>query len=387
MVGDRPHLPGARLGEGLARLEAEVGRLLAVLGAGDAIRVEPAALQPADVLLDLYGEDIRARAFVTRDDGAEMMLRPDFTVPLARLHMERGAGPAAYVYCGPVWRRQEAGSARSREYLQAGIEVFGTGADETEASAADAMVLARIRAALGDAPVDLVTGDMGLAIAAIGALPTSAARKAALRRHLWRPARFHRLLQRYGADHAVVTAARRDLLEAAEAGRIEAAIAAAGAPVGLRAVAEVAARVARLVEEAATPALDPGHVDWLEGVLAVAGLAPAALERLEALARAMPGFRPAVTRFAARLEAFAAQGIDPAGLRVEAGFGRTTLEYYDGFVFGAVARDRPDLPPVASGGRYDALTRALGGGRAVPAVGGIIRPEVLVALAEGGSCG
>ena len=74
------------------------------------MRVEPAALQPADVLLDLYGEDIRARAFVTRDDGAEMMLRPDFTVPIVRLHMDAGAEPARYVYCGPVWRRQDAGS-------------------------------------------------------------------------------------------------------------------------------------------------------------------------------------------------------------------------------------------------------------------------------------
>jgi ATP phosphoribosyltransferase regulatory subunit len=183
-----------------------------------------------------------------------------------------------------------------------------------------------------------------------------------------------------------VTASRRDLLAAAAEGRVEAEIAAAGAPVGLRTPDDVAARVARLVEEAATPPLDPGHVDWLEAVLAVEGLAPAALDRLETLAAAMPDFRPAVARFAARLAAFEAQGIDPAGLRVEAGFGRTTLEYYDGFVFGAVARGRSDLPPVASGGRYDALTRALGGGRGVPAVGGIIRPEVLVALAEGGPC-
>ena len=77
-----------------------------------------------------------------------------------------------------------------------------------------------------------------------------------------------------------------------------------------------------------------------------------------------------------------ALGIDVDALAFEAEFGRTTLEYYDGFVFGAVARGRPDLPPVASGGRYDALTRVLGGGRSLPAVGGILRPEALVALIE-----
>jgi ATP phosphoribosyltransferase regulatory subunit len=376
MVADRPHLPGARLGAGLARLEAEVARVLAALGGAGAQRVEPAALQPADLLLDLYGEDIRARAFVTRDDAGEMMLRPDFTVPIARLHMERGRAAGAYVYCGPVWRRQEAGSTRAREYLQAGVEIFGA----EDRAAAEADVLARVRDALGPAPVELVTGDLGVALAAIEALPTSAARKATLRRHLWRPARFHALLERFGPRHAEVAAGRAELLAAARGGRAAAAVAAAGAAIGLREPEDVLARLERLAAEAATPPLAPAAIEALESALAVAGPSPAALARLEALARATPGLAPAAERLAARLDAFAARGIDPAGLRFEASFGRTTLEYYDGFVFGAVARGRPDLPPLASGGRYDALTRALGAGRALPAVGGIVRPEALLAL-------
>ena len=70
-------------------------------------------------------------------------------------------------------------------------------------------------------------------------------------------------------------------------------------------------------------------------------------------------------------------------LEFEGSYGRTTLEYYDGFVFGFYAEGRPDLPPVATGGRYDALTRQLGQGRAIPAVGGVIRPELALAIAEG----
>ena len=56
------------------------------------------------------------------------------------------------------------------------------------------------------------------------------------------------------------------------------------------------------------------------------------------------------------------------------------MEYYDGFVFGFTHPGRPDLPAAATGGRYDALTRALGGGDASPAVGGVIRPGLLVEL-------
>jgi ATP phosphoribosyltransferase regulatory subunit len=59
------------------------------------------------------------------------------------------------------------------------------------------------------------------------------------------------------------------------------------------------------------------------------------------------------------------------------------MEYYDGFVFGFLAPSRPDLPPVATGGRYDALT---GDPRAdaIPAVGGVIRPELVRDLRAGG---
>ncbi len=378
MVSDRAYLKGARIGGPLGQLESEVARILAVLGSTGAVRVEPAALQPADVLLDLYGEDIRARAFVTRDEGAEMMLRPDFTVPVARLHMDAGGDPARYVYCGPVWRRQEWGSERPREYLQAGFEVFGEG-DPAER---DAEVLALVTAALGAAPVEIVTGDLGLILAAIDALKTSGARKAALRRHVWRPARFHALLERYGVGHAAVQATRAGLIAAEAEGRI-AALIGTGASVGRRGPDEVAARIRRLAEEAATPPLAEGEVAWIEAVLGVAGTSRAALAALRGLAEGRPGLGAAVERFAARLDAFAARGIAPEGLRFEASFGRTTLEYYDGFVFGALPCGRDDLPPVASGGRYDALTRVLGRGRGVPAVGGMIRPEALVALTCG----
>ena len=86
---------------------------------------------------------------------------------------------------------------------------------------------------------------------------------------------------------------------------------------------------------------------------------------------------------AARLDALAAGGNEVAALDFEASYGRTSMEYYDGFVFGLYAEARPDLPPVASGGRYDALTAVLGQGRSIPAVGGVIRPELAVALKGG----
>ena len=76
--------------------------------------------------------------------------------------------------------------------------------------------------------------------------------------------------------------------------------------------------------------------------------------------------------------ALAARGIAPATLAFEASLGRTSMEYYDGFVFSFHAAG--DLPPVASGGRYDALTAVLGQGKSIPAVGGVIRPGLVAQL-------
>jgi ATP phosphoribosyltransferase regulatory subunit len=85
-----------------------------------------------------------------------------------------------------------------------------------------------------------------------------------------------------------------------------------------------------------------------------------------------------VDRFAARLEALQAKGVEIGSLAFEASHGRTSLEYYDGFVFSFHGSE--GLPPVASGGRYDALTAVLGQGASIPAVGGVIRPGLVARL-------
>ncbi|MEL6206336.1 MAG: ATP phosphoribosyltransferase regulatory subunit, partial [Pseudomonadota bacterium] len=135
-----------------------------------------------------------------------------------------------------------------------------------------------------------------------------------------------------------------------------------------------------LAEDAAEPPLPARELDLIDDLLAVRAAPPDALERLHDLTVDLPALEPAVDRLDARFRALAAQGVDLAQLEFEASYGRTTLEYYDGMVFGLYAARRPDLPPVASGGRYDALTRRLGHGREIPAVGGVIRPGLVLDL-------
>src|SRR6056300_912860 len=104
---------------------AQAAKYQAVFLEQGAMVVEADVLQSAGTLLDLYGEDIRARAYVTSDAlRGEQMLRPDFTVPVVQMHMQHGAEPARYTYSGEVFRRQEDDGNRANEYLQVGYEIF-----------------------------------------------------------------------------------------------------------------------------------------------------------------------------------------------------------------------------------------------------------------------
>ncbi len=167
------------------------------------------------------------------------------------------------------------------------------------------------------------------------------------------------------AGRTPVPAARAALLDRLRADAPEALIEAAGPVIGLRDVAEIAARATALVEDSATPPIPAAQARLIDDLLSLAGPAPQALERLRALARDLPAIAPAVEQFATRLAALEALGIATADLPSRRATAQHA-EYYDGFVFSFHAAE-PDLPPVASGGRYDALTAVLGQGRSIPA--------------------
>ncbi|RKT30962.1 ATP phosphoribosyltransferase regulatory subunit [Roseovarius halotolerans] len=353
-----------------AAIRAEAAQLRALFESEGAQPVETPILQPAEVLLDLYGEDIRARAYVTSDAlRGEQMLRPDFTVPVVQMHMEHGAEPACYTYSGEVFRRQEDDPARASEYMQVGFEVF----ERTAPEAADARVFGIIFNALKPLGLRAATGDIGILMAAVDALCTSEGRKRALRRHIWRPRRFRALMDRY-AGRAPVPESRAALLAQSDP------MAEAGPVIGMRGEDEIMSRINALREDAATAPISENEVALIDAILGVRETSDNALEHLRDIAVDLPAIQPAVERLARRLEALEARGIDVSNLDFEASYGRTNMEYYDGFVFGFYAENRPDLPPIATGGRYDALTRQLGRGREIPAVGGVVRPGLVVEL-------
>ena len=114
------------IGQELVSLKKEIERILKNFKRNGGIYVEIPTLLHSDLLLDLYGEELNSRAYILDDPvKGNLMLRPDFTVPIVQLHIKTNTKNAQYCYSGKVWRKQDYLSSRPSEYLQVGIECFG----------------------------------------------------------------------------------------------------------------------------------------------------------------------------------------------------------------------------------------------------------------------
>lgn len=352
---------------------ASIDTVIALFAGEGYARAEPAILQPADVFLDLSGEDIRRRIFMTQDaDGRDWCLRPEYTIPVALDHIASGSTePASYAYAGPVFRMR---SGEPGEFQQAGLESFG----RDDSTAADAEIMALTidtTAALGLKAPRIAMGDVAL----LGALLDGLAVPQGARRRLVRA-----VVQGKGAEAvdaldppaAEGDAAHAGLLKALEgqdpkAARafVEDVLSIAGiSTVGGRTAGDIAERFLARAAERENPV--NGDVKaLLAQVLAVSGDPDAASAALRALAdQASLDLGRQLDAFDERTGFLAARGVDVGAIQFSAGFARN-LDYYTGFIFELHDDARGDGKPVAGGGRYDNVLGRLGAGRPIPAVG------------------
>ncbi len=346
--------------------------LLAHLVAAGYGRCEPPVLQPASAFFD-SGEDMRGRLYLTSDmEGGDYCLRPEYTIPVCLHHLASpGFGsPAAFSYCGPVFRLRKDGPG---EFIQAGVENFG----RLDREAADAEILAlslqAARLATGTALTTRI-GDAGL----FGDLLDALALPPQWRRRLVRGLAQGKALAAIldgapsgnGHDHSGVLAALEGVDRKGARALVEDLLAIAGiATVGGRSAAEIAERFLEQAALKGRSGLPPEARAVLERFLAIEGDPDAASAGLRTLAdEAKLALGVALERFDQRLGFIAAQGLDVGALHFSARFIRN-LDYYTGFIFEARDTARPADAPLVGGGRYDRLMTTLGAKGEVPAVG------------------
>jgi ATP phosphoribosyltransferase regulatory subunit len=106
--------------------------------------VETPLVERASTFEAVSGEPLDASAFRLFDtEGDLLVLRPEMTVPIARLsatRLQAEAGPYRLRYAGRVVRDADALSAQPREFTQVGLELVGTNGASSDAEIIGAMV-------------------------------------------------------------------------------------------------------------------------------------------------------------------------------------------------------------------------------------------------------
>jgi ATP phosphoribosyltransferase regulatory subunit len=340
-------------------------------------RVAPAILQPAEPFLDLSGEDIRNRMYLTTaPGGAELCLRPDLTIPVSRdyLASPQAGKPSGFCYLGPVFRHR---SDQAAEFLQAGIESFG----RPDRAAADAEMLAlglEATSGYGLATPDIRTGDVALFAALIAGLELAPAWKRRLVKDFNRKTNLALDLERLmlGGNnarpeyHGVLAALAGSDPKGAHALVTDLLSIAGINAVGGRSVAEIADRFLEQSALGASTKLPRDVRGLIERFLAIGGdpdEAAAELRALAADANMTNDLAPTLDLFESRNGFLAARDIDLKRVQFSTAFGRG-FDYSTGFVFELTDPSRTGDPLVA-GGRYDGLLTRLGSPEPIAAVG------------------
>src|SRR5437763_7809155 len=341
-------------------------------------RAEPAILQPAEPFLDLSGEDIRRRMYLTSEpSGRELCLRPDLTIPVSRDYLASAAAaagePAGFCYLSPVFRQR---GETPGEFLQAGIESFG----RRDTAAADAEMLALGLEALAQYGVEapeIRVGDVGLFTVLIEALDLPPAWRRRLAKDFHRAGSLAHDLDRLRHDAARSGPDYQRLLAALAGSDLRAAhalvtdlLSIAGiTTVGGRSVGEIADRFLEQAALRAGARLPQQTRTMIERFLKIAGDPDDAAADLRALAEETGvALGPAIDLLENRTGFFAAQGVDVSRMRFATAFGRG-VDYYTGFVFEIHDAQARAPGQLVGGGRYDALLSRLGAKHAIPAVG------------------
>lgn len=346
--------------------------------------VEVPVLQPLALLLDLSGEAMRPRLFLVQAEGGdELAMRPDFTIPVARAHIDSGAAQGRYAYEGKAFRAAPLGSSRAEEFLQIGVEIFGNG-DPAESDAEVAALAWRSASAGGREDLAITFGDIALFGAFVDSLALAPSLATRLKRLFTRPRLLAAELDRADTlSEEGGEAARPERFinpldgvpEGHGPGALRQLWAIAGIePVGSRPPEEIVRRLADRAEASRTPSLSSAEAAAVRGFLAVSAAPRAAMAAVRKLAGpSTASLDAALAGWDRRLADLVARGVPEARMTFAAAFGRA-FGYYDGVLFEIRSPALGAERPVAAGGRYDGLPARLGAPSALGAVGCMVRP-------------
>ncbi len=352
-------------------LGLEISRIGTIFTKAGLNEISVPSLLTASELVDLYGEDLKLRAYTTSDPvKGEQILRPDFTVPILLKHLKGKSLQAKYFYRGNVWRRQNFTSITPNEQYQMGFEFFDNKKNNSISTDVEAYLL--ISKILSKYKVNSVTGDVQILTSAINGLEISDYKKASLKRHLWRPKRFMRLLDLYSKQKT----SARNIRSFKSSLPWKEKLLEIKSFYGARTKTDIKERIEILEQELSQGLITNSERNFLLKLMKFQSNLSEAPKSMSSLSIVGGAFKKAVENFELRV-GLLNEHVNTKKIKFQVIYGLTTLEYYDGFVFG-FQFDHGKYPPIAQGGRYDSLCSTLSKkGKSICAIGSMLRMDFL----------
>ncbi|HTU90179.1 MAG TPA: histidine--tRNA ligase [Gemmataceae bacterium] len=293
--------------------------------------IDTPALEYVEILGGKAGEESDKLIYQFKDHGGrDVALRFDLTVPFARFaaqYINQLGTPFKRYHLGPVWRGENPGHGRWREFWQCDFDTIGTTSNASDIETA--LVIHDLMRALGFERFEIRINNRLV---------------------------LNGLLEEMGlANRAVPLLRALDKLP----------------KIGADAVTEEMAEKASVSREQS------------ERILALAGMQGSNTEILARLEREFGG-NPRAAGGIARLRELASvvrdAGVAEERIRLDLSIARG-LDYYTGTIYETFLTDKPDIGSVCSGGRYDNLA-SLYTKQVLPGVGASLGLDRLLAAME-----
>lgn len=329
-------------------------------------------IQPAEPFLNMAGEDLRRRIFLTQNvEGEELCLRPEFTIPVCLSHIASHQNtPKRYGYLGQVFRQRKEGVT---EFYQAGIEDFG----DRNIAQADALAIGNAIELVNNSAqgtnLEVTIGDQAIFANVLSALGLPEGWQDRLIHAFGDMQSLDIMLQTLGSAEPQTDfdPAIKPLIENDDHAALTSHLANVMQTTGYSANAsrspEDIAKRMLMKQRLSEVSLSEKDLVTLREFLDIRVPLADAVSTLENFAN-KSGFEisQSLEVFAQRIAELQDSDIDLANIKYVAAFGRP-LDYYTGLVFEVSCKDTNDV--LAAGGRYDRLMELLGADSATPAVG------------------
>jgi len=363
-------------------------------------QLETPVLESTELFMRKSGGELASQLYSFTDAGSNSVsLRPEFTSPIMRHYLENAASiqlPARWQYCGPVFRFDTSHPEASSQFTQVGGEFLGSSDISADVELLNLAMAVPTKLGLDGWSLKLADLDVldslldpvGISERArsfiIQSMPSLSQGRSVVPRFLEEGRHLHLVGGSNGSNAAGETedAALRQAVKGLNDDQARSVLLGllqwnSADQLGQRTPEDVVERLLQKIKGTDNEDKLRQGLELASDLAVIKGEPPQALESVKKTLASAGANQDAVDRLSQVIDQVFNETGTQGKISLDFGLVRG-LAYYNGVIFEVSHSDWPGT--LGGGGRYDTLSRALGGSEAVPALGFAYNLDALIAI-------